>query len=359
MLQAAAITELLSRLISDDASEAGIVRPHTALLSLVDSSELYAVATKLVEHPPARSAVASILASTAAAAGTPPPSQLSYSRAAPLTLDERAACLSAIAVTAWRQAAEPSTATSNNGVARSDAGVVVMPGASVSVAKHAARMAGLGGGKPGKELVPLLLESDLGRVLVMPIVPAPTASPSRNEHAHDDVHDDSPAFAEHSKPFMLLTLNASCSAAPSIAPKSPATANATSPALTSSVATLSANNATRSRLRSGGTTPTSARSEHTPTPSRSPVSDHFPAGSTTLPSAPAAGDAETAAAAPEADVASEWDAKQWTALYAQAKALARVLAPSLAQSGVAHDHHDDAAGEGRHSTLVSDDEAEA
>ncbi len=358
MLQAAAITELLSRLISDDASEAGIVRPHTALLSLVDSSELYAVATKLVEQPPARSAVASILASTAAAAGTPPPSQLTYTRAAPLTLDERAACLSAIAVTAWRQAAESSTAPSTNGVARSDAGVIVMPGASVSVAKHAARMAGLGGGKPGKELVPLLLESDLGRVLVMPIVPAPTTSPSRNELAHDDVHDDTPAFADHSKPFMLLTLNASCSAAPSIAPKSPATPNATSPALTSSVATLSANNATRSRLRSGGTTPTSARSEHTPTPSRSPVSDHFPPGSTTLPSAPATGEAESAAA-PEAEGANDWDPKQWAALYAQAKALARVLAPSLAQSGVAHDHHDDAAGEGRHSTLVSDDEADA
>ncbi len=134
MLQPAAITALLSQLIDDNTGDAASIRPHTALLTLVESSELYAVATKLVDSPPSRGAVASILASTAAATGTAPPpsSYIGNGRPAPLTLDERAACLSAIAVTCWRQATEGPKSGSND--EKRECGHA---GATVSVAKHA------------------------------------------------------------------------------------------------------------------------------------------------------------------------------------------------------------------------------
>ena len=367
MLQLAAITALLSQLIHDDKNgDAASIRPHTALLTLLDSSELYAVATRLVDAPPSKSAVASILASTAAAAGTPPPVHHGNGRPLPLTSDERAACLSAIAVTSWRQATETATSKKSQSEAENN---VVMPGASVSVAKHAVTgMTSVSGKKAtSKELVPLLLESDLGRILVMPIVPsAPMLSASRSElAAMDDSHDDAPSFADHQKPFMLLTLNAASDVPLPTLPKSPSTPkNATaSPALASSTATLSATNpAARSRLRSGGTTPTSTRSDHTPTPSRSPVSDHFP----TTPGGPHSSvplpgsEAEMAPAQIASAEQEAWEAKLWTALYAQAKALARVLAPSLTKCGVGQHHIDEHAAEtGRQSGLVSDDDADA
>ncbi|TKY89620.1 hypothetical protein EX895_001405 [Sporisorium graminicola] len=378
MLQPAAITALLSQLIREDRADSTSVRPHTALLTLVDSSELYAVATKLVDAPPSRSAVASILASTAAAAGTapPPPTHISTGRPAPLTLDERAGCLSAIAVTSWRQATEAPQAKPGSG-----GQIVVMPGATVSVAKHAVTgMTSASGEKaPSKELVPLLLESDLGRILVMPIVPsAPILSPSRNELAAaaiDESHDDAPSFADHRKPFMLLTLNAPSDALSGSNVKAASTpqnvtgsnnnsnsnSNTLSPALASSTATLSANNTARSRLRSGVTTPTSTRSDITPTPSRSPVSDHFPItasggpqGASTTPAAAGEEDVSPSQSSADADQDAR-EAKVWSALYAQAKALARVLAPSLTKCGVGQHHVDDHV-DGRHSGAVSDDD---
>ncbi len=48
----------------------------------------------------------------------------------------------------------------------------------------------------------------------------------------------------------------------------------------------------------------------------------------------------------------------WSALYARAKALARVLAPSLAKCGVGQ-HHTDDHHEGRQSGMVSDDDADS
>ncbi|CBQ68589.1 conserved hypothetical protein [Sporisorium reilianum SRZ2] len=372
MLQPAAITALLSQLIQDDRADSASIRPHTALLTLVESSELYAVATRLVDAPPSRSAVASILASTAAAAGTapPPPSHITNGRPAPLTLDERAACLSAIAVTSWRQATE-----GPKGKVGSDAGNVVMPGATVSVAKHAVTgMTSASGDKASsKEWVPLLLESDLGRILVMPIVPsAPTLSVSRSELAAgaDESHDDAPSFADHRRPFMLLTLNAPSDALAASSVKAASTtqnissnnnSNTLSPALASSTATLSANNTARSRLRSGVTTPTSTRSDTTPTPSRSPVSDHFPVtasgtpqGASATPTAAGEGDASPSQSSADADQDAR-EARVWAALYAQAKALARVLAPSLTKCGVGQ-HHVDEHVEGRHNGGVSDED---
>lgn len=379
MLQPAAITALLSQLINDNHRDATSIRPHTALLTLVDSSELYAVATRLVDSPPSKSAVATILASTAAAAGTAPPVYHANGRPLPLTLDERAACLSAIAVTSWRQATEGGAKHAKN-----QARNVVMPGASVSVAKHAVTGMTSASGKKttSKELVPLLLETDLGRILVMPIVPsAPTFSTSRNEPAAmDESHDDALPMSDHQKPFMLLTLNAPSDGPPA----NLAAANPTaSPALVSSAATLSATNPARSRLRSGGTTPTSTRSDHTATPSRSPVSDHFPAtpGGPHSSASPLAGSESEAATAGGASSAAAsqpgsteqdaWEARLWSGLYAQAKALARVLAPSLTKCGVGHHHHTDehhsasgggggGGGEpGRQSGMVSDDEADS
>ena len=372
MLQPAAITALLSQLINENTNnsnndDGAAIRPHTAILTLLDSSELYAVATRLVDAPPSKSAVASILASTAAATGTAPPVYNANGRPAPLTLDERAACLSAIAVTSWRQSTEGRKAGKEE-----REGKVVMPGTTVSVAKHAVTGMTSAAGKKAftRELVPLLLESDLGSILVMPIVPsAPAISPSRSElAAMDESHDDlPPSLVENPKPFMLLTLNASFEGPRANLPNSPSTPNATSnPALASSTATLSATNPARSRFRSGGTTPTSTRSDNTPTPSRSPVSDHFPvtpgaphSSSSPLPS----GDAEGASAHPQTAAAAEEEVREarfWSALYAQAKALARVLAPSLTKCGVGQQHlADDQTGDGRHSGLVSDDDPES
>lgn len=202
-----------------------------------------------------------------------------------------------------------------------------MPGASVPVAKHAVT----GMTQSSRELVPLLLESDLGRILVMPIVPAsPTLSLSRSELAEaQETHEDTPPYGGEGKPFMLLTLNASSE--PPI----------------QGAGSLSAPQG-RGRLRSGGTTPTST----TPTPSRSPVSDVFPTSVT-------GGEGE-AEAAGEDTQAREREQKVWSGLYAQAKALARVLAPSLTKCGVGQGHHiDDQGGEGRRSGVVSDDDGEA
>ncbi|KAF6767657.1 hypothetical protein PSEUBRA_006308 [Kalmanozyma brasiliensis GHG001] len=364
MLQPAAITTLLSQLIDENTGDTTSIRPHTALLTLLESSELYAVATTLAETTPSRSAVASILASTAAAAGTapPPPSYAGHGRSAPLTLDERAACLSAIAVTSWRQATEgakPETESKSKNV--------VMPGSSVSVAKHAVTGMTSASGKKAstKEVVPLLLESDLGRILVMPIIPsAPAVSASRGElAAMDDSHDESTSFADHQKPFMLLTLNAPSdgpSNKTSSTPNASANSNTMSPALASSTATLSANNAGRSRLRSGGNTPTSIRSD---TPSRSPTSDTFPTsvtmgGPQSSSFSPSGAEAEVAASATSSAEEDAREAKAWSALYARAKALARVLAPSLTKCGVGQ-HHIDEHHDGRGSGMVSDDDAEA
>ncbi|CDU25506.1 uncharacterized protein SPSC_05399 [Sporisorium scitamineum] len=370
MLRPAAITALLSQLINDDRGDSAAVRPHTALLTLVESSELYAVATRLVDAPPSRSAVASILASTAAAAGTapPPPAHVTNGRSAPLTLDERVACLSAIAVTSWRQATEGSKVKPGG-----EGGDVVMPGATVSVAKHAVTgMTSASGEKaPSKELVPLLLEGDLGRILVMPIVPsAPTFSPSRSElAAADESHDDVPSFADHRKPFMLLTLNAPSDSTTHVKTQSTTqtlsnnnNSNTLSHALASSTATLSANNTTRSRLRSGVTTPTSMRSDTTPTPSRSPVSDHFPINSgpqnaATTPAAVEEGDVSPNQTNADADQDAK-EAKAWSGLYAQAKALVRVLAPSLTKCDVGQRDIDEHV-EGRQSGGVSDDDGDA
>lgn len=355
MLQPAAITALLSQLIND-ANSNNSIHPHTALLTLLESSELYASATRLVDAPPGKSAVASILASTAAATGSaftapPPPT----ARPTLLSLDERVACLSAIATTSWREATEHKSKSETKGV--------VMPGASISVAKHG--MTGMAGVEGTKEVVPLLLESDLGRILVMPIVPrVPTLSPSRGElTAMDETQDDSGSFGDRNKPFMLLTLNAASSPASAThyqAPSTPQQNHSTlSPALASSTATLSANNTTRSRLLSGVTTPTSTRSDHTPTPSRSPVSDHFPisSGVPQRSSSPTPAGSEADVAQSQANAAEQdaRDAKIWSALYAQAKALARVLAPSLAECGVGQHDLDDHA-ETKQSVGVSDDE---
>ncbi|SPO28400.1 uncharacterized protein UTRI_04797 [Ustilago trichophora] len=367
MLQPAAITALLSQLINENNADSSSIRPHTALLTLLDSSELYAVATRLVDSPPSKSAVASILASTAAAAGTAPPVHYPNGRPLPLTLDERAACLSAIAVTSWRQATEGAAKKGQK-----KPGNVVMPGSSVSVAKHAVTGMTSASGKKAysKEMVPLLLQSDLGRILVMPIVPsAPTLSPSRSElAAMDESNDDASHFSDHSRPFMLLTLNAPSDGPPANLPKSPSTPNATlSPALASSTATLSATNPARSRLRSGGTTPTSTRSDNTATPSRSPVSDHFPISSSGGPqgssSSPLPGSSDADAVAWQTSSAEQdaWEAKLWSGLYAQAKALARVLAPSLTKCGVGQHHIDEHHGgeTGHQSGAVSDDEVES
>lgn len=370
MLQPASITSLLNQLITDNDSIAakgggGTIGPHTALLTLLDSSELYAVATRLVETPPQKSDVASILASTVAA---PSYGGNGKVKVVPLTLDERAACLSAIGVTAWRQATEVSA--HKKGEKREGKGEqvskVVMAGSCVSVAKHA--VTGMTSSKGiSKELVPLLLESDLGRILVMPIIPsAPILSPSRSEFASgDEQHDESNPFSgEQQKPFMLLILNASSdSFPPSSVPKSPSTPNA----LASSTATLSANTPARSRLRSGGTTPTSTRSDHTATPSRSPVSDSFPTGPTAPHStSPMVGSSHVEAGSSGmhgsgGGAEEEWEAKIWSGLYGQAKALARVLAPSLTKCGVGQHYTDDATTHqgGRQSGVVSDDDADA
>lgn len=199
----------------------------------------------------------------------------------------------------------------------------------------------------------------------MPIVPsAPAVSASRGELlAMDDTHDESTSFAGHQKPFMLLTLNApsdGLSANHVKAPSTPVTSsnNALNPALASSTATLSANTTTRSRLRSGGNTPTSMRSD---TPSRSPVSDTFPATATAGPQgsslSPAGGDADHGASAANSAEEDAREAKVWSGLYARAKALARVLAPSLTKCGVGQ--HTDEHHEGRQSGTVSDDDVEA
>ncbi|SOV02820.1 uncharacterized protein UDID_06013 [Ustilago sp. UG-2017a] len=379
MLQPAAITSLLNQLINDSNHNTDTVRPHTAILTLLESSELYAVATRLVHSPTPRSAVASILASTAAATGTAPPPASAHNgiclgNSAPLTLDERAACLSAMAVAAWRQATEASP-QSKGGRGASN---VVIAGTWVGVAKHAVTgMASSKGSSP--ELVPLLLESDLGRMLVMPIVPAaPALSQSRSEMAamEGEHGDELQAYSgmEQQKAFMLLTLNASLDPAPvQQLPKDASTPNATPrPALACSTAALSANNPARSRLKSGGTTPTSTRSDNTATPSRSPVSDHLPTGlggphSTSSQLLPRSSDREIGSgkstpACIGAGVEEEWEAKLWSGLYAQAKALARVLAPSLTKCGVGQQHHTDdhhggEAREGRQSGVVSDDDA--
>ena len=347
MLQPASITSLLSQLIHQDPPSFDAIRPHTALLTLVESSELYAVATRLVDVPPPKSAVASILASTAAATGTALLAAKGTTAVA-LTLDERAACLSALAVTAWRQATEAAKAKTD--------GKVVMPGASVKVAKHA--VTGIKAeNEVARELVPLLLESDLGRILVMPIVPSgPLTSVSRGETVADEEHEDGQGFAQSRKPLMLLTLNAASDIKQlqtvATTPQNPSSNTTTSsPALASSTATLSANNPTRSRLRSGVTTPTSTRSDLTATPSRSPVSDHFP-----IHAVPGAGGETDAVATHEAGEQDAKEAKIWSGLYAQAKALARVLAPSLAKCGVGEDGEEHA--EGRMSAGVSDDDAE-
>lgn len=382
MLQPAAITSLLHQLINDSNHNTDTVRPHTAILTLLESSELYAVATLLVHSPPPRSAVASILASTAAATGTAPPPASAHNgiclgNSAPLTLDERAACLSAMAVAAWRQATEASPQRKGSRGASN----ILIAGTWVALAKHAVTgMASSKGSSP--ELVPLLLESDLGRMLVMPIVPAaPALSQSRSEMvAMEGEHgDESQAYSgmDQQKAFMLLTLNASLDPAPvQQLPKSASTPNATpSPALACSTAALSANNPTnkpaRSRLKSGGTTPTSTRSDNTATPSRSPVSDHLPTGpggphSTSSQLLPRSSDRETGSgkstpACIGAGVEEEWEAKLWSGLYAQAKALARVLAPSLTKGRVGLQHHTDhhhagEAREGRQSGVVSDDD---
>ncbi|SNX85763.1 uncharacterized protein MEPE_04472 [Melanopsichium pennsylvanicum] len=375
MLQPAAITSLLTQLISQNQNDPTSIKPHTALLTLLDSSELYAAATRLVDSPPPRSAVASILASTAAAAGTTLRTNHPHGQPLPLTLDERAACLSAIAVTSWRQATRGKKLANKNDS-------VALPGSSISVAKHAVTGMTIAAGKKAfsRELVPLLLESDLGRILVMPIVPAaPELSHSRSELAamdelHEDVSQISAAPADQPKPFMLLVLNAPSDGPPADLPTSPSpSSHATSggAALGNSTVTLSATQPARSRLRSGGTTPTSVRTDNTLTPSRSPVSDHFPSSSQSGPAASTGGDAETvegegkepqgSAVKAEQDA---WEAKVWSGLYAQAKALARVVAPSLTKCGVGHHHHADdhhTAGEisGRHSVLISDDEADS
>lgn len=353
MLQPASITSLLNQLIRDDPSDPSSIRPHTAILTLLESSELYAVATRLVESQPssakstsATNTVASILASTAAAAGTAAPASSNGNhKPAALSLDERATCLSAIAVTSWRQSTESSGTSSLSEVA--------MPGSSVKVSKHA--ITGIKG--DSQELVPLLFECDLGRVLVMPIVPAPPQlSQSRSElAAMDDAQDVTTGYMEGQQPFMLLTLNAALAESNSSSPPR-------SPTRATSTPNLSATIPGKARFKSGGTTPTSTRSgENTDrTPSRSPVSEHFPTTATLGPP-----DAEQGAATPagsgKAEV--EKDVRVWSELYAQAKALARVLAPSLTRCGVARgDHVDDhvagGAEQSRGSGVVSDDDAE-
>ncbi|KAJ1024992.1 hypothetical protein NDA18_004278 [Ustilago nuda] len=378
MLQPAAITSLLNQLINDSNHNSDTVRPHTAILTLLESSELYAVATRLVHSPPPRSAVASILASTAAATGIAPPPASAHNgiclaNSAPLTLDERVACLSAMAVAAWRQATEASPKRKGSRGASN----VLIAGTWVALAKHTVTgMASSKGSCP--ELVPLLLESDLGRMLVMPIVPAaPALSQSRSDMAamEGEHGDESQAYSgmDQQKAFMLLTLNASLDPAPAQhLPKSASTPNAIpSPPLACSTAAPSANNAARSRLKSGGTTPTSTRSDNTATPSRSPVSDHLSTGpggphSTSSQLLPRSSDRETGSgrstpACIGAGVEEEWEAKLWSGLYAQAKALARVLAPSLTKCRVEqqHDtdhHHAGEAREGRQSGVGSDDD---
>lgn len=393
MLQPAPITALLAQLINhttnnnDDSISS--IRPHTALLTLLDSSQLYAVATRLVDAPPPRSTVPSILASTAPPTRSPPPQSFhaANGRPAPLTLDERAACLSAIAVTSWRQATESGSPSASGKKATKEGerarARVVMPGSSVHVAKHPVTgMTSSSGNKAtSRELVPLLLESDLGRILIMPIVPArPTLSPSRSELAAiDDSHDHTPSFADHQKPFMLLTLNAPAHGPPPNLLKSPSTPNQTSTsaavtALASSTATLSATTPARSRLRSGGITPTSTRSDNNTTPCRSPISENFPPGtqcsSSPLPSpeadlAPPSSTTQSGTDGEQGAAVKEWEAKLWSGLYAQAKALARVLAPSLTKCGVGQQHHVDDndakhAGGGLGSGAgLSEDEAEA
>lgn len=328
MLQPSSITALLTQLLSSDSHHGSeIVKPHTALLSLVDTQELYAFATRRRESVPdsiGPSTVQAVLADTAAAAGSSRPRE-PLRHLSSLSLDERVTCLSAIAVASWRQAVGHTTTTKTKDGRRS----IALPGTKVSIAVSQHAVAGLpsttdSGGKSimSHDLVPLLLECELGRLLVMPIVPAvPQMSASRAELAAanaDYSHDDA-AFTDSHKPFMLLTLNADLDTDAAAAAAAPVAAPA-------QVA----------RLRSGGTTPTSPSSEATVTPLRSsPMSEHFPPDSSQQGSVPDSGGSEDVAA-----VAAKEQAV-WSGMFGQAKAFARIIAPSLAKCGVGVVHHDD------------------
>ena len=115
---------------------------------------------------------------------------------------------------------------------------------------------------------------------------------------------------------------------------------------------------TRSRFRSGGLTPTSQTSSGaaTATNARSPVSENGPTRENDQ-----QGDGAGTNGADDNDVnraSDEEDEYVWATMYAQAKALARLLAPSLAKCGVGSNGlHDDDNGDGRRSSQVlSEDE---
>ncbi|EPQ31514.1 uncharacterized protein PFL1_00847 [Pseudozyma flocculosa PF-1] len=344
MLRPAAITALLYQLVHPEPSSsseghlaASAGRPHTACLSLLDTSELYAFASRLGEPGPSQPS------SVSAAPGR----HHSRSRSIPLSLDERAICLSAIAVAAWRNATAAQTAAvaSSDGDGDSTSSVagtfVVGPGMRVNVSKHSLDALG-GGSSKGQaaDLVPLLLECELGRILVMPIVPA-LPLPAKSDGSSTERDDDATAHSTHvhgqeaPRPFMLLSLNA-CSAGRSNLLLGP---------------------------RNDGTRLSSTGSEATPsaTPNRSPaggsVSSAFDAAEL-LPN----GSAAAAGLTLEVESARDGDNDDeivWGVLYAQAKALARHLAPSLALCGIGAGGtlHDDDHGDGRKSSqAMSEDE---
>lgn len=322
MLQPSSITALLTQLIQTDA-DGRAVKPHTALLSLVDSSELYAFSTRLSEasSPAAKSTIAAVLADTAAASGSTRPRGPTR-RLSGLSLDERATCLSAIAVASWRQAVGLKTPAANG----DRVSFIASPGTKITVSASQHAVTGISSPTAtSQDLVPLLLECELGRLLVMPIVPAvPQMSASRAELAAAEYSHDEPMYADAQKPFMLLTLNAELAAAPSEA----------KPAQPLSTA--------RTRLLSGGNTPTSISSDATATPLRSPLSEHFPTEEAVSP-----GEDEAA-----------WEQAVWSGLFGQAKAFARMMAPSLAKCGVGVHHDDDHPVDERRSGQLSEDETD-
>ncbi|KAN0061371.1 hypothetical protein ACQY0O_006218 [Thecaphora frezii] len=343
MLRPAAVTSLLSQLVHSDPgpSEAELAayasRPHTALLSLLETSELYAYVSRLGKPE-----------SSQPPSGARPARRHARSKSLPLSLDERAMCLSAIAVAAWRNATLATASTDANNH------LLAGPDIRVHISRRSlGALEGLGKKGHSQDLVPLLLECELGRILVMPIVPTqPPASttPPRKDSNGTDRDDEGQAATsfsqgcESSRPFMLLMLNAPL-------PSPPA-----------SDTFAAAAGGARSHLRSRGATP-SVASEATATGTalRSPVGD----GSTTPDAAQSnrgaawSGEAsELAATAQDASSIEEEEAA-WGIMYAQAKALARHLAPSLAKCGVGAGIHDDENGDGRHSAqAMSEDEHE-
>ncbi|KAN0059817.1 hypothetical protein ACQY0O_008391 [Thecaphora frezii] len=344
MLRPAAVASLLSQLVHSDPgpSDAELAayasRPHTALLSLLETSELYAYVSRLGESESVQPPSGARLARRHA-----------RSKSIPLSLDERAMCLSAIAVAAWRNATSATASTGANDP------LLAGPGMRVHISRHSlGALEGLGKKVHSQDLVPLLLECELGRILVMPIVPVqPPASttPPRTDSNVPDRDDEGQAATsfsqgyESSRPFMLLTLNAPL-------PSPPASGTV-----------VAAADGARSHLRSGGATPSSMASEATETGTalRSPVSDGSPTPEAAQGNRGVAwsGEAsELAAAAQDASSIEEEEAA-WGIMYAQAKALARHLAPSLAKCGVGVGINDDENGDGRHSAqAMSEDEHE-